>query len=146
MKMQRNEKILKFLVSNAVALLLFSVAAFAQDEKKEDKSFVLDKIIVKVDNYVVLKSELESAYQNYLTDGNPGSDEARCGLLNKLIMNKLMVAKAEIDSLVVTDAEVDQNTSQRMSLIMQNYGNSQEELEKQFGKTMDQIKIELRDQ
>jgi len=145
--MQRNEKILKFLVSSAFALVLFSVGAFAQgEEKKEDKSFVLDKIIVKVDNYIVLKSELETAYQGYLTEGNPASDEAKCGLLNRLIMNKLMVAKAEIDSVIVTDIEVDQNTSQRMNMIMQNYGNSQEDLEKQFGKSMDQIKIELRDQ
>src|SRR5882724_7577468 len=147
MKMQRNEKILKFLGSSAIALVFFSVGAFAQvEEKKEMQSFVLDKIIVKVDNYVVLKSELEAAYQGYLTEGNPASDEAKCGLLNRLIMNKLMVAKAEIDSVIVTDLEVDQNTTQRMNLIMQNYGNSPEELEKQFGKSMDQIKIELRDQ
>ncbi|MBI3482917.1 MAG: hypothetical protein HY015_08085 [Bacteroidetes bacterium] len=145
MKMQRNGKILKFLVSNAIALALFSAPSLAQ-EQKEDNSFVLDKIIVKVDNHIVLKSELESAYQSYLTEGNVGSDEAKCGLLNRLIMNKLMVAKAEIDSVIVTDLEVDQNTTQRMGMIMQNYGNSAEELEKQFGKTLDQIKIELRDQ
>jgi peptidyl-prolyl cis-trans isomerase SurA len=123
------------------------VTVFAQEvEKKEDKGFVLDKIIVKVDNYVVLKSELEAAYQNYLTEGNPGSDEAKCGMLNRLLMNKLMVAKAEIDSVIVTDLEVDQNTTQRMNMIAQNYGNSPEELEKQFGKSLEQIKIELRDQ
>src|SRR5579862_2363176 len=112
MKMERKEEILRFLVSNTIAFLCFSLGAFAQGEdKKEDKSFVLDKIIVKVDNYIVLKSELEAAYQSYLTEGNPGSDEAKCALLNRLIMNKLMVAKAEIDSVIVTDLEVDQNTS-----------------------------------
>ncbi|SRR5258706_10648783 len=145
MKMQRNGKILKYLVSSAIAIVLFSAPSFAQ-EQKDDNAFVLDKIIVKVDNHIVLKSELESAYQSYLTEGNVGSDEAKCGLLNRLIMNKLMVAKAEIDSVIVTDLEVDQNTTQRMGMIMQNYGNSAEELEKQFGKTLDQIKVELRDQ
>ncbi|MBS1682347.1 MAG: peptidylprolyl isomerase [Bacteroidetes bacterium] len=126
-------------------MLWVSTTLFAQ-ETKEDNSYVLDKIICKIDNYIVLKSELESAYQGYLTDGNMPSDQAKCGLFNRLIMNKLMVAKAEIDSVVVTDAEVDQNTTQRMEMIRQNYGNSVEELEKQFGKTLDQIKIELRDQ
>lgn len=149
MKMQRNGKILRFLVSSAIALA-FCTPSFSQENKpvdtKEDNSFVLDKIIVKVDNHIVLKSELEGAYQSYLTEGNAPSEEAKCGLLNRLIMNKLMVAKAEIDSVIVTDLEVDQNTSQRMSVIMQNYGNSAEELEKQFGKTLDQIKVELRDQ
>ncbi|GHM99979.1 peptidylprolyl isomerase [Cytophagales bacterium WSM2-2] len=144
MKTQRNGRILKYLTNSAVALL-FTIATFAQ-EKKEENGFVLDKIIGKVDNFIVLKSELESAYQNYLTEGNPASEEAKCGIFNRLIMSKLMVAKAEIDSVIVTDLEVDQNTTQRMGMIMQNYGNSPEELERQFGKTMDQIKIELRDQ
>jgi len=145
MKTQQNGRILRFLGSSLIATIAFAMPSLAQ-ETKEDNSFVLDKIIVKVDNYIVLKSELEGAYQNYLTEGNVASEEAKCGLLNRLIMNKLMVAKAEIDSVTVTDLEVDQNTSNRMNVIMQNYGNSQEELERQFGKSLDQIKVELRDQ
>lgn len=148
MKMLKNVRILRFLGSNIALLFLFHAASYGQEVKnnKEETGFVLDKIICKIDNYIVLKSELEAAYQNYLTEGNPGSDQAKCGLLNRLIMNKLMVAKAEIDSVLVTDAEVDQNTTQRMAVILQNYGNSAEELERQYGKTMDQIKFELRDQ
>ncbi|HEV8513678.1 MAG TPA: peptidylprolyl isomerase [Cyclobacteriaceae bacterium] len=148
MKMLLNGRILKFLLSSGLILVALVVNAQGQEksETKEETGFVLDKIICKVDNYIVLKSELESAYQNYVTEGNPGSDQAKCNLLNRLVMNKLMVAKAEIDSLLVTDAEVDQNTTQRMAVILQNYGNSAEELERQYGKTMEQIKVELRDQ
>jgi peptidyl-prolyl cis-trans isomerase SurA len=148
MKTRQSERILRFLGSKLVFLLVFALSARGQATKdtKEENGFVLDKIIAKIDNYIVLKSELEAAYQNYLTEGNPGSDQAKCALLNRIVMSKLMVAKAEIDSVVVTDSEVDQNTSQRMSVILQNYGNSQEELERQYGKTLDQIKIELRDQ
>lgn len=146
--MRLNGRILKSLLSSGLILVALASNVKGQDkiETKEETGFVLDKIICKVDNYIVLKSELEAAYQNYVTEGNPGSDHAKCNLLNRLVMNKLMVAKAEIDSILVTDAEVDQNTSQRMSVILQNYGNSAEELERQYGKTMDQIKIELRDQ
>ena len=150
--MRQNEKNLRFLISKAlkngiyllVLVLTFfsSLAVVAQ----EGTGFVVDKIIVKVDNYVVLKSDLESAYQNYLTNGNPPSSDAKCSMLNSIILNKLMVAKAEIDSVVVTDIEVDQNTNQRMSMILQNSGNSPEQLEKAYGKTLDEIKLELRDQ
>jgi peptidyl-prolyl cis-trans isomerase SurA len=147
MKMPQNERILKFLLSSCLVLGVLSKGlGQGATETKAETGFVLDKIICKIDNYIVLKSELEAAYQNYVTEGNPGSDQAKCGLLNRLVMNKLMVAKAEIDSVLVTDAEVDQNTTQRMSVILQNYQNSAEELERQYGKTMDQIKIELRDQ
>src|SRR5258708_1877840 len=119
MRMRQNEKNLKFLKNKGlknrvcslavVWVLLFSVSGKAQ----ETTGFVVDKIIVKVDNYVVLKSDLESAYQNYLSSGNAPSNEAKCSMLNSIIVNKLMVAKAEIDSVLVTDVEVDQNTNQR---------------------------------
>ena len=139
MRMQRREKILKFLISTWLVAASFAVYA-------QEPGTVIDKIIVKVDNYVVLKSDLENAYLNYLSNGNAATEEARCGILNSLVINKLMVAKAEIDSVVVTDQEVDQNTQQRMQAIIQNSGNSPEELEKIYGKSMDDIQAELREQ
>jgi peptidyl-prolyl cis-trans isomerase SurA len=142
MKMLQNVKISRFLaISFLSSLGLISSVVSAQDT-----GLVVDKIIGKVDNYIVLKSELEMAYQSYLAEGNPATEDARCELFNRLIMNKLMVAKAEIDSVVVTDLEVDNNTDQRMQMILQSSGNSPEQLERQYGKTMEQIKLELRDQ
>ncbi|HCM74754.1 MAG TPA: peptidylprolyl isomerase [Cytophagales bacterium] len=135
---------MKYTVSKGlfVALILVSPILGAQD----DPGFLVDKIIAKVDNYIVLKSELEGTYQNYLAEGNPSSTNAKCGLLNRLIVNKLMVAKAEIDSVIVTDNDVDQNTTRRMQMILQSSGNSPEELERAYGKTMDEIRLDLRDQ
>lgn len=141
MRMQQRKKSLKYSTASVIALLWFATAV-AQDKT----GFVVDKIIAKVDNYIVIKSELEQAYQGYVAEGNPASEEAKCQIFNRLIMNKLMVAKAEIDSVTVTDQEVDQNTTQRMGMIMQSSGNSPEELERRYGKSLDQIKLELRDQ
>ena len=143
MNVPQRTGILKYLISYifAVSLVLGSItSAMAQEP------IVIDKIIAKIDNYIVLKSELEGAYQSYITAGNAPGDEARCGILNQLILNKLMVAKAEIDSVVVSNGEVDSNTAQRMQIILQNSGNSPEQLERIYGKTMDEIKLELRDQ
>lgn len=112
----------------------------------ENKGFVVDEIIAKVDNYIVLKSELERAYQDYLTNGGSPSQEARCQYLVILTRNKLMLAKAEIDSVVVLDAEVDANTQRRMDMILAQSGRSPNELEELYGKTLEQIRTELRDQ
>ncbi len=152
MRMLQNEKNLRFLknrvLKNVICLAFFAPAFLFSFSgmSQAGTGFVVDKIIVKVDNFVVLKSDLESVYQNYLTNGNPASTDAKCSMLNSIIVNKLMVAKAEIDSVMVTDIEVDQNTDQRMSMILQNAGNSPEQLEKAYGKTLDEIKLELRDQ
>ena len=122
------------------------MGVWSMGHAQETKGFVADKIIAKVDNYIVLRSELEGTYQNYLANGGAASEEAKCGLFSQLVINKLLVAKAEIDSIIVTDLEVDNNTDQRMNMILQNSGNSPEQLERTYGKSLEQIKLELRDQ
>jgi peptidyl-prolyl cis-trans isomerase SurA len=144
MKTRQSVKILKYLISSLglVVFLMVAPAALAQEEH----GFVVDKIIAKVDNYIVLKSELEGTYQNYITEGHAPSEIEKCNFLNRLVVNKLLVAKAEIDSVIVTDAEVDNNTDQRMNMLLQGVGNSPESLEQRYGKTFAEMKIELRDQ
>lgn len=132
----------------AVAIALFSLLSFTAyaQTPEESEGYTVDKIVAKVDNYIVLKSEVDKAYLDYVTNqGGRGSEEVKCQFLVILIRNKLMLAKAEIDSVVVSDDEVDANTSRRIGIIVSQYGGSEEELEKAFGKTMDQIKLEVRD-
>jgi peptidyl-prolyl cis-trans isomerase SurA len=127
-----------------LAFLFIGLASVAQEEGST--GFVVDKIIAKVDNYIVLKSELDRAYLDYVANGGQAGDQARCQFLALLIRNKLMMAKAEIDSVVVSDDEVDANTNRRMQMILSQYGGSAEELETKFGKSFEQIRLELRDQ
>jgi peptidyl-prolyl cis-trans isomerase SurA len=117
------------------------MTAFGQDDP-----FVVDEIIAKVDNYIVLKSELDRAYLDYLSNGGRPGEETRCQFLALLIRNKLMMAKAEIDSVVVSDEEVDANTQSRINMILAQSGNSAQQLEAIYGKSMEQIRLELRDQ
>ncbi len=112
----------------------------------ENGGFVVDKIIAKVDNYIVIKSELERAYQDYITNGGSPSEQAKCQYLAMLVRNKLMLAKAEIDSVMVLDAEVDLNTQNRMDMILAQSGRTEDELEALYGKTLEQVRLELREQ
>lgn len=139
---------LKFLSSQLFGLAVISACLFIAlpSNAQENQGFVVDKIIAKVDNYIVLKSELDRAFLDYVANGGTAGDQARCQFLALLIRNKLMMAKAEIDSVVVSDEEVDANTDRRMGLILAQYGGSAEELEAKFEKTFEQIKTELRDQ
>lgn len=127
--------------SLSVILTVSGMTAFGQDDP-----YVVDEIIAKVDNYIVLKSELDRAYQDYLANGGRAGEETRCQFLALLIRNKLMMAKAEIDSVVVLDEEVDANTQSRINMILSQSGNSAQQLEAIYGKSMEQIRLELRDQ
>ncbi len=121
----------------ASILLLSAFMSTAQDE-----GVVIDKIIAKVDNYIILKSELEKAYLDYLSRGEFNQGNARCKLLENLVVNKMMVAKAEIDSVIVEDGEVQDNLTRRIDYMVSQIG-SIEEIENFYGKSMTQIEAEL---
>lgn len=142
-----NMKILKSSSRYQAALvILFALSGQVAHAQEKDKGFVVDEIIAKVDNYIVLKSEVDRMYQDYLTNGNAPSQGAKCEILALITRNKLMLAKAEIDSVVVLDAEVDANTQRRMDIILAQSGRTPDELETLYGKTLEQIRAELRDQ
>jgi peptidyl-prolyl cis-trans isomerase SurA len=138
-----NMRVFEVLKSGILALLLTFSALTAS---AQETGFVVDEIIAKVDNYIVMKSELDRAYQDYITNGGAPDERVRCQYLAMLIRSKLMMAKAEIDSVVVLDSDVDANTQSRMNMILSQSGRTLDELEQAYGKTMEQIRLELRDQ
>jgi peptidyl-prolyl cis-trans isomerase SurA len=115
-----------------VAWLLVQLAAQAQ---------VIDKVIAKVDNYYILKSELEVGYLQYA--GQQGAP-SRCQVFEGLVINKMMLAKSDIDSVSVDDKRVDAEVASRFEEIMRRFGSDPKNLEKAYGKTVPQLKAELR--
>lgn len=138
MKMQPKAMRSKFTL---ISLFCLSFSAQAQSIQN---GVVIDKIIAKVDNYIILKSELERSYLDYLSQGKTGSNSAKCQLLEGMVVNKMLVARAELDSVEVSDAEVQFELDQRVAAIVQNIGTN-EEIEQAYGKSLDQIKFELFD-
>lgn len=127
-------------------VFIFVIAVFALDASAQNDPIIIDKIIAKIDNNIILKSELEQAYLQYISSGEVrGGSNTKCQILESLVINKLMVAKAEIDSVVVTDEEVSSNLTNRMNVFISRIG-SEEKIEEYYGKTIEQFKAELRDQ
>ena len=127
--------------------LYFLIIIFSYSFKgisQESKGVVVDEIIGRVDDYIVLRSELESTYLDILSRGERISGNTKCSVLKDLITNKLLVAKAEIDSILVEDNQVDQELNSRMALIINQVG-SEDEIEKYYNKTIAEFKKELFD-
>mgnify|MGYP003736591651 CR=1 FL=1 len=145
--MQWRKMNLRFLNNlKTVFLLVGMLTPVLYSQAQENEGFVVDEIIAKVDNYIVLKSDLEKAYQDYLTNGGTPGQEVRCQYMALMVRNKLMMAKAEIDSVMVLDFEVDQYTDRKMEMIIAQSGVTANELEERYGKTLEQIRTEIRDQ
>jgi peptidyl-prolyl cis-trans isomerase SurA len=105
---------------------------------------VLDKIVAKVDNYIILESDVQKTYMEAIAQSQQGIEPpTRCEIFESLMINKLMVAKAEIDSVMVTDAEVMLQTNSRFNMVMQQFGGDEATLIQAYGKTSDQLMNEI---
>ncbi|PZX59716.1 periplasmic chaperone for outer membrane proteins SurA [Algoriphagus ratkowskyi] len=123
---------------------LLITASYAQETPPTGQ--VLDKIVAKVDNYILLESDVQKAYMEALAQYQQGQvSPSRCEVFESLMINKLMVAKAEVDSIMVTDAEVMLQTDQRFNMVMQQFGGDETTLVEAYGKTSDQLKAEIED-
>ena len=128
-----------------VLLFFVVVLSVSYAVAQENKTQVIDKVVAVVGKNVILQSDVESQYMQYRMQGNiEGSGSSmRCAILEELLFQKLMLNQAEMDSLTVSDGEVDAEMSRRISDLIGRAG-SQEKLESIFNKTMSEIKDELR--
>ena len=137
---------MKFL--NRLILSLFGAMALSQSFAQEapPTGQVLDKIVAKVDNNIVLESEVQQTYIEAIAQAQQGMEAPnRCDVFESLLINKLMVAKAEIDSVMVTDAEVMLQVDNRFNQVMQQFGGDENMLIQIYGKTSEQLKGEIED-
>lgn len=119
--------------------LIISINGFAQE--------VLDKVVAVVDNQYILLSELDFqtqiiAYQRKL---NPNDPNLKKAVLNSLIEEKLMLVQAELDSIRVTEDEVNRQLDFQIENFIQQFG-SKEKLEQAYNRPLEKIKRELRDE
>ena len=106
---------------------------------------VIDKIVAKVDNYIILLSDIEFAYLDLASRGGLVGEEPKCRILESIITQKLLLAIAEIDSVEVSPVQVDAELSNRMQYFISQSGGNIEALEEYYGKSIDQIQAEMRD-
>jgi len=138
-------KILKYIAKNNMLTCLLINMVFAGSMSAQSSEMtVIDNIIAKVDNYIVLRSELERSYLQIQSSGDYNT--TKCQILEGLVLNKLMVAKAEIDSIVVEDEMVDRQLDMKMKGVIAQAGGDPKKLEEVFGKSMEEIREDLRDQ
>jgi peptidyl-prolyl cis-trans isomerase SurA len=133
-------KLLKRLLPS---LLAFWILGQAQAQETATGQ-VVDKIVAKVDNNILLESEVQKSYLEAISQAQQGIEApTRCSVFESLLINKLMVAKAEVDSIIVTDAEVLLEANNRFAMVMQQFGGDEAMLAEMYGKTADQLKAEL---
>lgn len=103
---------------------------------------LIDKVVGIVGEYTILQSDIENQYLQYRAQGFNQPD-LRCMIFRDFLEQKLMMNQAKIDSLEVSESNVEMSLDQRMDYFINQVG-SVEELEAYFNKTVLEIKEDLR--
>ena len=121
-------------------LLLLTLPMMAQNQQSQ----VIDKVVAVVGQNIILQSDIENQYVQYQLNGLSGSAQTvRCQILEDLLLQKLMLNQAEMDSITITDDQVEADMNNKIRYFVSRVG-SQEKLEAYFGKTISEIKDEVR--
>lgn len=116
----------------------FTVAAQGPVQKQADG------IIAKIGNNIILRSDVEFSYLQYLAQSKKQpSQDLKCDIFASLVQDKLLVARAEIDSVTVSEAEVSYELDNRINYLANQVGGV-EKLEAYYNKSVKQLKDELR--
>lgn len=120
-----------------IALILFYAG-----ELLAQQPVVADKIVAIVGKNAILYSDVEDQYiQLYLRGQKP----KKCDILENLLVEKLLLAQAEIDSIEVTDADVEYEMENRLKVFINQVG-SEQKLVENLGKSIIEIKSDMRDE
>lgn len=104
---------------------------------------LIDKVVAQVGDNIILQSDIEQQKTQLVGSGGKLNPNSACELLEELMYQELLINQAKLDSLVISDPQVDAEMENRLRLIEKQIG-SREKLEAFYGKTVAQIKDEFR--
>lgn len=110
----------------------------------QEKGQPVDKVIAVVGGSITLQSELETQYLQMLSSGYEPNDDSRCILFEELLYGNLLLHRAKVDSVEVSDGEVESELTRRLEYFIGQLG-SKEKLEEYYEKSLLEIKDEFRE-
>jgi len=119
----------------ALALLLLAVPAFAQPIPVK-----VDGVVAQVGKEIILSSDIAMQKEALAREGQTLTD---CQMIRELLLEKLLIHHAAIDSVIVAEEEVDENIDRRIEQLVGQIG-TERRLEEYYGKTILEIKEEMR--
>ncbi len=133
--MKQNRLLKIFIVLSA--FVFTAVNLFAQDR-------VVDQIVAVVGGNIILKSDIEKMFMDQQAQGITSDGDMKCEILENFLIDKLLVAEAELDTLIdVTDSQVNQQMDAQIQTYVAYFG-SERAVENYFKKPINDIRSEMR--
>jgi peptidyl-prolyl cis-trans isomerase SurA len=117
-------------------LLFFIYQLYAQKP-------IIDKVIAVVGNNAILYSDVENQYIQMLNKEKYEGIDLKCSIFEELVYQNLLLHQAEMDSVTVSDKEVESEMDRRLRYFINQVG-GEKKLESYFNKSIIEIKSDLR--
>jgi len=117
--------------------IAISTALYAQEK-------IVDQVVAVVGGNIVLQSDVENTFLQMRAQGMSSEGDMKCEVLEDLLVSKLMLNQAKIDSIEITPAQVERELNQRLNMFIEQIG-SEERLEAYYNKSILEIKSDFRD-
>lgn len=150
---------MKFISSRIALVLAFALSglttATAQEIIKETAKdsvkpavkrsgkLKVDGVVAVVGDFVVLDSDIDLTYKELQAQNMPIEEITRCELLGKLMEDKLYAHQAIQDSIIVTDAEVNETMNRQIDYFVENLGSPEKMVTYFKKKNLETFKAEL---
>lgn len=120
------------------AMIFFVLALQGQKE-------VIDKVVAQVGGELILLSEVEEQHALLEAQRGVAQPDARCFILDQILLQKLLVNQGKLDSIEVKDEEVEAQLDARIDRILTLMGNDISQFEDYYGQTISQVKDQFRE-
>lgn len=119
---------------------LLAVSARAQEGK------IIDKIIGQVGGEYLMLSDLEEQFDRYNEEqGGKLPPEVRCNILEGMLANALLLNQAKLDSIEVTEDEVESQLTARIDQILSYMQGDVKQFEAYYGQPIAEVKGQFRE-
>jgi len=125
-------------------LFLAFLIPFNSISQENNSGVVIDKIIGIVGNKIIKISDVESQYLQMKAQGIPVNDRTKCKIFEELLVQKLLVNQAIVDSIEVSEIQISSEIERRVSIFSERAGGD-DKLVAYFGKSIPEIKKDFED-
>jgi peptidyl-prolyl cis-trans isomerase SurA len=131
------------MMRNYFLLFFFVLVCYSPELSGQPR--IVDEVVAVVGDKKVLYSDVEKSLLQLREQGDRVSDDTRCVILEQLLVQKLLLNQAEVDSIEVTESQIEGELDSRMQYFVNVFG-TQEKLESYFNKSTIEIKQDIREE
>lgn len=128
-------------MKNTLAQIFFIILAISANAQVE----VIDKVVGTIGGEYILLSEVQE--QKKLIESQQGfiDENAECMILDNVLAQKLLLNQSKLDSIMVSDDEIETQLDARFERILAYMNNDVSQFESYYGQTMAEVRNQFRE-